>query len=195
MKLRDSIIDAVEILCSDCAQKISNDRIKKKVKAWHLGLSNLSDEQIIYGLKKALSNNDGFLISCGQFKELCITPEGASSTEDQAITAWDKAYQNLNSYISPVFKDSAISEAIRKMGGWKHLCAMETKELPFRRKEFCDLYVIMKRRNKKYQPLLSGREKDNKFIGFTPGDDLDQVLIDVENFKSSESKMLEMIKK
>ena len=147
------------------------------------------------GLEKALDLPLDFMPSIGKFKEFCLTESGTQSIEDEAAEAWYLAYNNLNHTISPIFKNTSIAETIRRMGGWVKFSSMEYKDEPFIRKEFISLYIIMRRRNDEYQPRLSGECRTNKFIGYSENDDLDQVLIDVEKFKSSESKMLEMLKK
>jgi hypothetical protein len=197
MKLRDSIIDALEMLINDSVQKLTYEQKKGKIRAWHLGLRNVSDSNIYHGLEKALSNNNGFLLSCGQFRELCITEKGVTSTDTEALEAWDLVIRNLNYYASPIFYNAIIAESIRKMGGWKKLCSMLQSEEPFRKREFIELYVALKRRNQEYQCKLDGIDKNYiKLIGFENITESEKfkILQKSKNYESAETRMLNMIK-
>jgi hypothetical protein len=193
MKYRESILDALNMLLDDCVQKISEDQKKGKVKAWHIGLEEITDDQVYMGLKKALSNNNGFLLSCGQFKELCILDEHLYSTEDEAMIAWAEVNKHLNSWSSPIFKNSVISESIRKMGGWKKICARDEKEEPFQKKDFIKIYTTLKKSGREYSRMLKGRGS-YVLIGYNEFDGNKNDIIDqVEAEEKQEKKLLSMM--
>lgn len=71
------------------------------------------------------------------------------TTEDSAIAAWarvEKAARSVGGYESVVFDDPVIHRAIDDMGGWVKLCATPEDELPFRAKDFQNLYRGFTRR-------------------------------------------------
>jgi hypothetical protein len=198
MKYRQSIISALEMLTSDIAQKLTTQQKKNKIKAWHIGLHDISDQDIYCGLQKALSNSSGFILSSGQFRELCITDDSITTSESEALESWNLVMSNLNVYVSPIFKNSVIAETIRRMGGWVKLCSMLTKDEPFKKKEFIEMYAILKRRNQGYKPILSGIHKNyQKLIGYTEQEKniKEKILQQAKKFRSDESKIIDMIKR
>ena len=78
---RDSIVKALDILINDSNHNLSDEKKIGKLEAWHLGLHDVSDDMIIVGLKKALQKNDGFLLTCGQFRSLCVDDFDAEINE------------------------------------------------------------------------------------------------------------------
>jgi hypothetical protein len=181
-------------LMAESSRKFSESEKVMKFKTWMLALNDLTDEQGMIGFEKAIKMPNEFMLSSGKFRELCITSPGSQSIENQALEAWNLVYSNLNSYNSPVFKDSSISEAIRKMGGWSNLCLMLETEEPFKRKDFVELYSMMKRKGQEFDPMLTGTFKDNIcFIGYDENDDTEQILLDIEKKQNSDKNILKMI--
>jgi len=107
--------------------------------------------------------------------------------------AWFLVVTNLDATCSPVFKNSLIAEAIRKMGGWKTICNMLISEEPFRKRDFISFYQIVSRKNKTYSPMLSGMYPDYKFIGYDKSDNLKNVLLQITQKENSDRKILKMI--
>lgn len=190
----EKVIMILESLMAECSTRFTNEEKSLKIRNWTVKLSELTDEQGMEGLNKALDGKMEFMPSVGTFREMCLTGSGSSSIEQDAIVSWSSVMSNLNSYSSPVFKDSCISESIRKMGGWKQLCLMLETEEPFKRKYFIELYSIMRRRKEEFNPMLIGAFEGNySYIGFDENDDIDKIMEQVENNKDFDRKLLNMI--
>lgn len=70
------------------------------------------------------------------------------SAEDRARAAWRKvlaALSRCGTWESVRFDDPRIHAALENMGGWISLGGMETKELPFREKDFAAWYAKAER--------------------------------------------------
>jgi Domain of unknown function (DUF6475) len=62
----------------------------------------------------------------------------------QALRAWNKvmeAVRRVGVYRTVIFDDPLIHRVIWEMGGWQAICAMRTKDQPFKAKEFEKLYT------------------------------------------------------
>ena len=67
------------------------------------------------------------------------------SADDRAIKAWHRvleAARQHGAYESVKFDDPVIHFCIERMGGWQKVCAMTEDELPFREKDFRELYKL-----------------------------------------------------
>lgn len=202
-----NIEGVTEMLLSLCARRYSDKERLLIITAWEHALRGVPMEKIKSGLDKAIEAHDGFMMPPGKFKELCLTGAGCQSAEDEAREAWYLVVKNLNAYCSPVFRDSAIAEAVRKMGGWKRLCGMivfppEKSEEPFRRKDFIDLYLVAKRQNIEFSPMLKGSDNffingesrsDYKFIGYDAGFGKKAILAQIEQKETADKRILAML--
>lgn len=121
---KETVTMILESLDANYRQKMSEKEKAINVRTWHTILHDVTDEQGMIGLRKILEDPGEFMPPVGKFKQMCLAGSGCKSLEDEAHQAWALVMQNLNAYASPVFKDTAIPEAIRKMGGWKTLCSM-----------------------------------------------------------------------
>jgi hypothetical protein len=66
-----------------------------------------------------------------------------------------KTISEFGHYYSVTFEDGRIAEAVEIMGGWQNLCAMTTKEIKIRRKEFLSIYQALNpEKNKKLVGLI-----------------------------------------
>jgi len=191
--IKISIEGVVDMLLSLCTRRYSDKERLLIITAWEHTLKNVPESGIKSGLGKAIDAHDGFMLPPGRFKELCLTADGCQSLEDEAMIAWSLVIRNLDATCSPVFKNSVIAEAIRKMGGWKQLCNMLTSEEPFRKRDFISYYQIISRKNKTYSPMLSGMYPDYKFIGYDKSDNLENVLLQITQKENSDRKILNMI--
>ena len=162
-----AVLQILDHLGSEYSKKWTPEEKKQKIKTWTMILKDVTEAQGWHGLEKALKSPGEFMPSVGKFREMCLSGKGTASIEMDAHEAWGVVMKHLNAYVSPIFKDGAIAETIRKMGGWKRLCGMLTTEEPFRKKDFIDLYQIARRKEEKFFPMLRGiYEDDFKFIGF-----------------------------
>ncbi len=186
------IVDSIIV---SSPRKYSDEEKAQITENWLRALSDLSKEQLDIGWDKALKQPPEFGVAHpGWFLELCLSGDGAKSFEDDANEIWEMIVLNLDGYSSPVFKDPVIAESIRNMGGWKHLCMMEIKEIPFRKKEFVKNYAVLKRSNGKFDPVLIGAfKKDVKFIGDFKEEEKEQILIGMEKKDESDNKIMAMI--
>ena len=184
------------------SKKWSEQEKALKIETWSMMLEEVTDEQGKIGLKKALEDPGDFMPSVGKFKQMCLSGKGASNLEDEARKAWGLIIDNLNPTVSPIFKDTAISETVRKMGGWKRLCDMQTDEMPFRRKEFVELYPIYRRQKQVFNPMLKGNDalfengkliNDYRFIGFSSEEGRLKALEMIETAKTAESMAMKML--
>lgn len=166
---KETIIIILDSLASEYSKNFSEKEITLKARNWMMIIGDLTDEQAMSGLKKALLNPGEFMPSVGKFREYCLSGKGSESLENEALEAWSVALKTVSRVgysSSPVFKDSSIAEAIRKMGGWKQLCGMMIDEQPFRKREFVDYYMVAQRQDKEFMPMLRGSYTDYKLIGY-----------------------------
>ena len=188
------VVFILQALMSEYSVRFTEAEKTIKVRTWGIMLENVTDEQGKNGLMKALDNPGDFMPPIGKFKQMCLSGDGCNSLEDEARMAWALVINNLNAYSSPVFKDSAIAEAIRNLGGWKRLCGMLEEEMPFRKKDFIDLYLVMKRQNRDFPNMLTGIYCDDyKFIGYDKKDDISKVKLQIENKKNADKKCFAML--
>jgi len=69
----------------------------------------------------------------------------------RALLAWDHAVAaaiDVGPYESVRFRDPVITRVIAAMGGWTSFYDWPDKEMPFKRKEFCDRYAVYARTNR-----------------------------------------------
>jgi hypothetical protein len=197
----DTIREIIKTLASEYSRKWSKNEREFKIITWNVVLHDLTDEQGMNGLRTALLSSREFMPSVGQFREMCLTPAGCASLEEQAMEAWGLVERAMNPYDSPVFADAAIAETIRNMGGWVKLCNTAIDDLPFRRKDFLETYPIYKRRGGDYSPMLAGiygpvdggGNDNRKLIGFDSDADRDAVLLALDERERNESNILSLI--
>ena len=189
---KDATTQILESLLAEYSKKISVKEKALKIRTWVMMLENITDEQGKAGLMKALENPGEFMPPIGKFKQMCLSGSGCDSLEDQARVAWALVIKNLNSWSSPVFKDSAIAETIRNMGGWASICSMLTEDEPWVKKDFIGIYLIMKRVDKKFPPMLRGNG-EYKFIGYDSEGDKKAALLQIEQKENTDKKFLTML--
>jgi hypothetical protein len=90
---------------------------------------------------------------------------------DAAMQAWakvERAIRRVGGHESVVFDDPVIHRCIEDMGGWLKLCGTLEDDLPFRAKDFQNLYrgFAMRREIPDYPKHLIGRfEAQNRQSG------------------------------
>jgi hypothetical protein len=171
---RPVIIDAIEMISAN--SNIELKHLDRTIQIWHISLKDFTDQQIMWGVQKVLDRSEPFMPTIGQFKELAMTGSGVENIEDEALEAWRLVVQNLNAYVSPVFKNAAIAETLRGLGGWVAVCRWKTDELQWRQKDFVAMYKIYRKRGGDYLPELSGiNDPEFKFIGYSHDEDTKQI--------------------
>jgi hypothetical protein len=102
-------------------------------------LEDLPDEVVRSGLGVCMKTHDsGFVPTPAQFRTMCT-----GSAEHKAAEAWAQlltAVRRYGSWSAIEFEDTAIAEAIRRMGGWRRICHSEERELGFLKREFLENY-------------------------------------------------------
>lgn len=200
MKYRESILKTLDLLISESSKNTDEKTKDNKLEAWHIGLEDISDEQVGIGLRKALKSTTGFLMSCGEFRELCILSGEHNSIDAEANEAWMMLMSNLSAYSTLMFKNASIAEAVRQTGGWRKLCSMLTKEEPFLKKDFVASYKsIRKSNNHDLNPVLRGQyglENGIKSLGYSPEDQnlIEQQTEQAHKIDKNEAKMIEMMR-
>jgi hypothetical protein len=94
------------------------------------------------------------------------------TTLDAASAAWakvERAVRRVGGHESVVFDDPLIHRAVDDMGGWPKLCETLEADLPFRQRDFVNLYRgwAMRREVPAYPGHLIGRfEAQNRLEGY-----------------------------
>ena len=193
---KETVAMIIESLISEQSKRFSEHEIALKIRNWHTILEDVTEEQAMAGLRKCLELAGEFMPSIGKFNEACLSGSGCSSLEDQAAEAWALIMANISAWGSLVFKDTAIAETLRKMGGRNMLSNMLITEEPFRKRDFIALYLTMKRKKQEFSPILSDKYvKDYKFLGYDESDDLQKVVVQIEEQKGLEHKIAAMTRK
>ncbi len=190
---KDELGTVLDRLAVNCSRKWTSDKERElSIDNFYMGVGDLTKNQIMEGFKKVVRTPNPFIPDAGSFRTLCVSGEGSKSLEDDANEAWALVRRNLNGWVSPIFKDSCIAEAIRKMGGWKQLCKMMIDEETWRQKEFIDYYLVAKRQDRDFLPILRGTDKEYKFIGYDKSDNLLKVLKVIQKREEQDKRVLRM---
>lgn len=169
---------------------------------WVKALSDLSKEQLDFGWSKSLQLPPEFgTVHPGWFRELCLSGPGSKNFEDDAVAVWEAIIDNLASSLTPVFKDPAIAQTIRNMGGWKQLCRMKLDDIKFEKMNFVKIYATMKRADGDYDPILEnpGANYHSKhgdglrYIGEFKPEEKEQLLIEFNKKNETEKKLITMV--
>lgn len=173
--------------------KISNSDMLNIIKLWHCALDDIPDKNILRGLLIAIRRPMNFLISSGEFRDLCLLKEGCYSLDEEARKEWVEVMKKLNYRRSPVFSNGATGGAVKMLGGWIHICkkihvSSSLKNDHFFEKDFIDYYQTLKRSGKNDPVMLLGETKRKLFIGFKSDRDGIKALSNIRN----ESKNLEL---
>lgn len=184
------VVEILEILGSEYSKKWSAEEKQTKIKTWTMMLEDMTSEQGYSGLRKALNNPCDFMPSVGKFKEMCRSGPGKENFEDEAKAAWAVVIDNITTGSSPVFKDTCVAEAIRKMGGWLSLAGGLISDHPFRRRDFIDFYIIAKRSGESFYPALIGHFPELKFIGCKNEAEIKEVIKVMQNTRPVHKNLL-----
>ncbi len=93
------------------------------------------------------------------------------SVDDRAIKAWHRvleAARQHGAYESVKFDDPVIHFCIERMGGWQKVCMMTEDELPFRERDFRELYKLGKNVGWDHVPayFCGFHERNNRMCGY-----------------------------
>ena len=126
-----------------------------KVKLYFSELSDLSIEEIEFGVRKILKEAVyPKFPTIGAIRQAIL-----GCAEDQAILAWQKVFKAMKiigQYRSVQFDDPVIHSVIELMGGWENICMVEEKELQWKQKEFINLYKALQGRKINHPEYLFG---------------------------------------
>ena len=195
---KETVLTIIEALASEYSKNFSEKEITIKARNWLMILEDLTDDQIRIGLKKAMLSPGEFMPTAGKFREYCLSGAGSQNLDDEARECWAtviKVISRRGADSSPIFKDSAIAEAIRKMGGWKQLCKMLTEEETWRKKEFVEYYLIARRQDKEFLPMLRGTYKNYVFVGYDKNGNMEKLLKAVLSREGEDKQILKRIYK
>ncbi len=199
-----TIIKILDHLKSEYSKNWTKNERHLKIQTWSTILSDLTDEQGIVGLRKALEDPGEFMPPVGKFKQMCLSGAGCKNFEDEAIQAWALVMSNLNSSIAPVFLDACIAEAVNKMGGWRPFCLSIDKFTEKRKKDdFVNFYMVARNSKEKFCPMPEQTTKifhdgeyqhDRRFIGAFDRNAKLSALAQIEQREQAKSKFLTLTK-
>ncbi len=196
---KDELGKVLDRLAVNCSRKWTSDKERElSIDNFYMGVGDLTKNQIMEGFKKVVRTPNPFIPDAGSFRTLCVSGEGSKSLEDDANQAWAlalKIVQKRGGDYSPIFKDSVIAEAIRKMGGWKQLCKMLIEEETWKKKEFIEYYLVARRQDKEFLPLLRGAYKNYVFVGYDKTDNLEKLVKAIESREGEDKQILQRIYK
>ena len=200
IKTRESIAKTLSLILANCNRKPTD--LQSLNIAWHIGLEDFSDEQVLTGAKKCVQNWDSsYPPTIRQFREYCIALPGSPSLSAEADQAWAVVINNLiKSYHDlVVFKNSAIAEAVRGIGGRKVLIETEENALHFLKKDFVKLYKCYRSMGNDYDPVLSQDWKKHPshvpfdderssilFLGFNSPEEGEKLLSDYQSLSTQQ---------
>jgi len=194
---KDELGKVLDRLAVNCSRKWSSDKERElNIDNFYMGVGDLTEYQIMAGFKKVIRTPTPFMPDVGSFRELCLSGSGSQNLEDGAREAWATVLKIINrrgANYSPVFKDSAIAEAIRKMGGWKQLCRMETEDETWRKKDFIEYYLVAGRQKMQFKSMLRGTYEDYVFVGYDRTDNLKKIEAVIRHEESRENNILKIV--
>ena len=112
---------------------------KNKIMLYFNALEDFEIEQVVNAVGLAIKTLK-FYPKIAEIRELI---EG--QIEDRAAIAWYtviEATKVYGQYNSIRFDDLLIHWIVERMGGWPHFCGLVAEELPFRQKDFIQLYRL-----------------------------------------------------
>lgn len=185
MKFRKSICSAIEIISNSVAQRFSKEETDKMYPGWSIALNDLTDDQVNKGLESIMKQLGEYMPSPGEFRKHCLQ-EG--NIEQEALSAFNLLWSNLNSSRSPYFKDACIAETVRNLGGWSTVTMWETSDRQWREKEFIANYTTNRKRDyKELNPFIENGNMPIGWIGPFLKEEKDRIKLE---FKSKDEKLL-----
>lgn len=137
------------------------------LRMWLDALSDLAPEQLVDALRRFNRESTDYPTPAAVRRYAGAV---AASLDDRATVAWSivrREIRRTGAYESIEFDDRMINAAIRGMGGWERMCAVEERDLPFREKEFHAAYKAACRTGVgDGSPLLGITARGNAGSGF-----------------------------
>ncbi len=141
MAKRKTIADVVTVLAEVFGRKCTETTIA----AYVMALDDLSDEQVNAAGRSLLRSTREFMPTPGQVREVATTNgRGAEAACDAAWLVLDRAVRLCGPDKSVNFRDGLINAAVRLLGGWQRVCALEGENFDkWLRKDFNDKYTML----------------------------------------------------
>jgi len=148
------IIDMLDNIATNYSRKWSSEERKRNIENWFMILNDLTEDQLMFGFRKVLEDTGEFMPPVGKFRQMCISGQGALNIEDEGSLAWSTLTEKLKSGGIYIFKNTCIPEAVKKMGGRDRIYHRREEDTPFLKKEFIEYYIILRRQNRLFDPVL-----------------------------------------
>ena len=163
----DSQKQEFDRILSAVAQMYSKQMTKPTFDLYFAALKKYDFKSVRSALEAHLINPD-----VGQYmpKPADVVREIDGGTEDRALLAWTKTFNTIKSvgcWDTVVFDDWKIHAVISEMGGWVTLCKMQTKEAPFKEKEFVTRYRSIRSARPYPKAMIGTIEAHNRPLGYT----------------------------
>lgn len=119
------IATVVAMLCEAFNRKPTTATFK----AYEVGLSDVSDEQLNTAANAVLADTAEFMPTPGQLRALALTRGvGYESRADAAWMLLCKAIQKFGGGRSVNFRDGVVNAVVRFLGGWEFVCQRPIEE-------------------------------------------------------------------
>lgn len=126
-------------------------------KLFYLALKDLTDDQFLGSILQIVQKTTKLFPDDNL---IAMIREKTSGTEqDRAVLAWDEATSAVKKhgfYKTVSFEDAVINAVIESMGGWEAFSNIEAEDVPFRKKDFLELYKAISGSARKLPEKLPG---------------------------------------
>lgn len=107
--------------------------------AYWSALSDLAIGAIAAAMVRALTYEERFPVPA-----VLRRLTGEKSPAEEAVEKWADVRRQISAvgYYGAPNMDTAMSRAVRALGGWQRLCSIESRDLDFIAKDFRDIYRV-----------------------------------------------------
>ncbi|HET8689380.1 MAG TPA: DUF6475 domain-containing protein [Methanosarcina sp.] len=129
---------------------------------YYLVLQDMTDDEFKQAIKSILSSRTFASLP----KPAEILEAVKPDTESIAVLIWqdiERAMIKGGVYASLTFEDNVVNSVVESLGGWIHLCKMDTDELKWVRKDIKKLYDIHSKRIDHPKHLVGLTEQANGY--------------------------------
>ena len=126
-------------------------------------LRDLRNEDFAKAVKLIIQNNK-FFPKIAEIRQVVKNSDG------DVLEAWNEFRDEIREhgvYSLPQFKKPILHQVVRFLGGWQTVSYVERKDMPFLRRDFIEIYKVLRQREdiKKIQlPLTEKKELDKKNV-------------------------------